>query len=54
MEPLKLAAFDADDLAVLSAHLQDAVIRVGDVTYLPDKRRFAPPGRRPPPPPAGG
>ncbi|MBM0207061.1 DUF2948 family protein [Micromonospora sp. STR1s_5] len=46
MEPLKLAAFDADDLAIVSAHLQDAVIRVGDVTYLPEQRRFALVGRR--------
>lgn len=41
MEPLKLAVFDADDLAVVSAHLQDAVLRVGDLSYLPDRRRFA-------------
>jgi hypothetical protein len=46
MEPLKLAAFDADDLSVVSAHLQDAVIRVGDVTYLPEQRRFVLVGRR--------
>ena len=46
MEPLKLAAFDADDLAILSAHLQDAVVRIGDVSYVPEKRRFALVGRR--------
>ena len=46
MEPLKLAAFDADDLAIVSAHLQDAVVRVRDLTYLPDQRRFALVGRR--------
>ena len=46
MEPLKLAAFDADDLAILSAHLQDAVVRVGDTTYLPEQRRFVLVGRR--------
>lgn len=40
MEPLKLAAFDADDLAVVSAHVQDALVRVGDLTYLADQRRF--------------
>lgn len=38
---LKLIAFDADDLAVLSAHLQDAVLVVGDMAYLPHERRFA-------------
>lgn len=41
MELLKLVAFDEDDLAVISAHLQDAVLRVEDVAYLPGQRRFA-------------
>lgn len=41
MEPLKLAVFDAEDLAVVSAHLQDATVRVGDLAYLPRERRFA-------------
>jgi hypothetical protein len=40
MPDLKLIAFDAEDLAVLSAHLQDAVITVGDLAYLPKERRF--------------
>jgi hypothetical protein len=31
---LKLTAFDADDLAVLSAQMQDAIIRAGDIKYL--------------------
>ena len=31
---LKLTAFDADDLAVISAQMQDAVIRAGDIRYL--------------------
>jgi hypothetical protein len=38
---LKLAAFDEEDLAVLSAHTQDAVLKVGDMVYLPQERRFA-------------
>ena len=38
---LKLGALDAEDLAVLSAHLQDAVLTVGDMTYLPGEQRFA-------------
>lgn len=46
MEPLKLAVFDADDLAIVSAHLQDALARVGDLAYLPDERRFALVARR--------
>lgn len=41
MDPLKLAVLDADDLAVVSAHLQDAIVRIGDLAYLPDQRRFA-------------
>ena len=38
---LKLIALDADDLAVVSAHLQDAVGKVGDMAYLPREMRFA-------------
>lgn len=41
MADLKLIALDQEDLAVLSAHVQDAVVRVGDVTYLPGEKRFA-------------
>jgi len=41
MDLLKLAAFDSEDLEVISAHLQDAVVRVGDMCYLPRERRFA-------------
>src|SRR5262249_42226527 len=41
MAELKLIAFDADDLAVLSAQVQDAVLRVGDIAFLPRERRFA-------------
>jgi hypothetical protein len=36
-----LAAQDAEDLAVISARLQDAVARVGDFVWLPKTRRFA-------------
>lgn len=41
MTDLKLIAFDAEDLAVLSAHLQDAVLRVADIAYLQREKRFA-------------
>src|SRR5262245_14488070 len=41
MKDLKLIALDAEDLAVLSAHLQDAVLQVGDMAYLARERRFA-------------
>lgn len=38
---LKLIALDADDLTVLSAHAQDAVVRVGDIAWRPAEQRFA-------------
>lgn len=41
MSDLKLIALDSDDLNVISAHLQDAVLRVGDMAFLPRERRFA-------------
>lgn len=40
-EPLKLIALDADDLSVISAHLQDAVLKRGDIAWLPAEKRFA-------------
>jgi hypothetical protein len=40
MPELKLLAFDADDLAVISANLQDALLRVGDLAWMPAERRF--------------
>lgn len=46
MPELKLIAFDAEDLAVMSAHLQDAVLKVADIAYLPRERRFAAIGNR--------
>ena len=36
-----LLAADAEDLQIISAQLQDAVTRVGDMVYLPRARRFA-------------
>jgi hypothetical protein len=38
---LRLIALDAEDLAVLSAHVQDAVLKVGDLTWLKAQKRFA-------------
>jgi hypothetical protein len=40
-QPLKLAALDAEDLIVLSAHVQDAILRTADIVWNPLKRRFA-------------
>ena len=39
-EPLRLLAQDAEDLAVMSAALQDAVAKVGDITFEPKARRL--------------
>lgn len=38
---LKLAALDAEDLSVISAQMQDAVARTGDMTYSLKTRQFA-------------
>lgn len=40
MPDLKLIAFDTSDLEIISAHLQDAVVRIGDMAYLPKEKRF--------------
>ena len=40
MKDLKLIALDAADLGVMSAHLQDAVVVVGDMAYQPRQKRF--------------
>lgn len=41
MTDLKLLALDAEDLEVISATTQDAVIRVGDMGYARADKRFA-------------
>ena len=38
---LKLIALDEQDLEIVSSHLQDAVLRVGDLAYVPSQKRFA-------------
>lgn len=40
-KPLNLVARDADDLAVISALIQDAVLMAADLRYTKSKRRFA-------------
>lgn len=40
MSGLKLIALDSEDLSVLSVHLQDAVVAVGEMAYLPAEHRF--------------
>lgn len=41
MSDLKLIALDPEDLEVISAHVQDAVVRVGDMAFARRDRRFA-------------
>nr|WP_210301913.1 DUF2948 family protein [Methylobacterium brachythecii] len=43
---MKLAALDADDLAVVSAHLQDAILRADDLAWLAGEHRFVLVARR--------
>ena len=38
---LKLSALDPADLEIFSAHMQDAVVTIGDIRYLKPKRKFA-------------
>src|SRR5215469_6548245 len=58
-DALKLLARDEEDLAVVSAVLQDALIPVSEMAYLPEERRFALVANRfrwervPPPTPRG-
>lgn len=37
---LKLVAMDEEDLQIISAHMQDAVLKVGDLDYRPAEQRF--------------
>lgn len=37
---LKLMALDEEDLEIVSSHLQDAVVRVGDMAFEPSRKRF--------------
>lgn len=38
---LKLTAKDTEDLKVISAHMQDALVRLADIRYLAKPRQFA-------------
>jgi hypothetical protein len=39
-QKLKLRAEDSEDIAVIAACLQDALVAIGDMAYLPDEKRF--------------
>jgi Protein of unknown function (DUF2948) len=40
MEELKLVALDKDDIEIVSAHVQDALVKVADVLWQPREHRF--------------
>ncbi len=40
MDLLRLMALDVGDLDIVSAHVQDAVIRAGDLRFSPERRQF--------------
>jgi hypothetical protein len=46
MDALKLVALDEQDLSIISAHVQDAVAKVGELEFLPGLKRFVLPIRR--------
>jgi hypothetical protein len=41
MTDLKLVALDDEDLAIISAHMQDSVFKVGDIDWSPRDAQFA-------------
>ena len=41
MTRLRLSALDAVDLEIISAHMQDAVIKLGDISFLKPEGKFA-------------
>jgi hypothetical protein len=41
MASLKLTALDPADLEIISAHMQDAVITIGDIRFLKATKKFA-------------
>src|SRR4051794_27218052 len=46
MNPLKLIALDQEDLEVISCHVQDAFVTVGEIVWLPAERRLVIPLNR--------
>ena len=37
---LRLIALDTEDLAILSAHVQDAVLKIGEMSWIREEKRF--------------
>jgi len=46
MDFLKLVAFDDEDLKVIAAHVQDAVVKIGDLAFHPRQKQFVIPMNR--------
>jgi Protein of unknown function (DUF2948) len=46
MDHLKLVALDEQDLTVISAHVQDAILKVGDLKFMRREKRFILPMNR--------
>jgi Protein of unknown function (DUF2948) len=40
MDLMKLVALDRDDIEVVSAHVQDSVVKVADILWRPAEKRF--------------
>jgi hypothetical protein len=40
MDELKLVALDSDDIEVVSAHVQDALVKIADIFWQPREHRF--------------
>ncbi|HML07774.1 MAG TPA: DUF2948 family protein [Xanthobacteraceae bacterium] len=40
MKELKLVALDKDDIEVVSAHVQDGLVKIADISWQPRERRF--------------
>ncbi len=40
MDALKLVAIDHEDLDVVATHLQDAVVKIGDIHWRPSEKRL--------------
>ena len=39
-DELKLVALDKDDIEVISAHVQDSLVRIADILWRPSEHRF--------------
>src|SRR5215216_495444 len=40
MDPMKLIAFDHEDIEVVSTHVQDSVVKIADILWRPAEKRL--------------